>query len=321
MRPLFLLLACSVLASASPHPEVTAKRPKAEIEKTLKMIEAKARASMPTTRAPKAEKQEVPPPTSSEIAKARIELARLNGYRYLAGLPYDVTLDDELNLTAKYGAELCKRHGTINHTPPKPPGMSDAAYKRGYEGTSKSNLHWTSSGAGLVNSVDAYMDDSDPSNIRTVGHRRWCLSPSMRKTGFGVIDGFSAMWVMDQSGSTPDNAILCFPSAGFHPLNYLVPGTAWSVSLNPERYRLTKNAVRVFELRNLAAVRNFPKDLKGLKEIPLTDVRLSTEGASIPQCLIFRPQTKVGKGDRFGVIIEGVEGLPGNQLSYSVEFY
>jgi uncharacterized protein YkwD len=321
MRLLFLLLSCAVLASASPHPEETAKRPKAEIEKTLKAIEAKARASTPTARAPKTDKQEVPPLTSSELAKARVELARLNGYRYLAGLPYDVTLDDELSLTAKYGAELCKRHGTIDHTPPRPAGTTESFYRRGYEGTSKSNLHWTSSGSGLVGSVDAYMDDSDPSNIRTVGHRRWCLSPSMRKTGFGVVDGFSAMWVMDQSGSSPANAILCFPSAGFHPLDYFVPGTAWSISLNPARYRLTGNTVKVFELRTPAAVRGFPKDLKGLKEIPLTDVRLSAEGASIPQCLIFRPQTKVGKGDRFGVIIEGVGGLPESQLSFRVEFF
>jgi len=321
MRLFLALLALAVACPASPHPEATAKRTKAEIDKALKAIEVKARAAPPPPRWPQAEKDDIPPPTSGELAKARAELARLNGYRYLAGLPPDVELDPILSWTCKFGAELCKRHGTINHTPPRPQGMPEAAYKRGYEATSKSNLHWTSGGDGLIGSVDGYMDDSDPSNVRVVGHRRWCLNPPLRKTGFGVVDGFSAMWVMDTSGPAAPGAILCFPSAGLHPIDYFVPGTAWSVSLDPGRYRLSGDNVKVFELRTLAQVRAFPKDLKGLKELPLSDVRLSTEGSGIPQCLIFRPKAKIGKGDRFGVIIEGVSGLPDNRLAYLVEFY
>lgn len=321
MRLSLVLIALAALVAASPHPEATAKRSKADIERALKAIEAKARAAAPAPRWPKVEKDSVPPPTSTELAKARAELARLNGYRYLAGLSHDLTLDSELSWTCKFGAELCKRHGTISHTPPRPPGMPEAVYKRGYEGTSKSNLHWTSGRDGLVGSVDGYMDDSDPANVRVVGHRRWCLNPPMRQTGFGVVDGFSAMWVMDRSGPSAPGAIVCFPSAGLHPIAYFTPGTAWSVSLDPRRYRLSGTNLKVFELRNPTQVRAFPKDLRGLKEIPLTDVRLSTEGSGIPQCLIFRPNTKVGKGDRFGVLIEGVDGLPGKQLGYTVEFY
>lgn len=321
MRLLLTLLVLPVACLANPHPEATAKRTKADIEKALKAIEAKSRVATPAPRWPKLEKDDVPPPTSGELAKARAELARLNGYRYLAGLSHDVTLDHDLSWTCKFGAELCRRHGSINHTPPKPPGMSDAAYKRGYEGTSKSNLHWTSGGDGLVGSIDGYMDDSDPANVRVVGHRRWCLNPPMRKTGFGVVNGFSAQWVMDNAGDASPGAIVCFPSAGLHPIAYFTPGTAWSVSLDPSRYRLAGTDVKVFELRTPAQARAFPKDLKGLKEIPLTDVRLSTEGSGIPQCLIFRPKAKIGKGDRFGVVIGGVEGFPGKQLGYTVEFY
>jgi uncharacterized protein YkwD len=321
MRLLLLLLSLAVPLHGSPDPEATARRTKPEIERALKAIEAKARGAPPAPRWPKAGKDDVPPPTSGELAKARAELARLNGYRYLAGLSHDITLEDELGWTAKFGAELCRRHGTIDHTPPRPSGMPEAAYKRGYEGTSKSNLHWTSSGNGLVGSVDAYMDDSDPANVRVVGHRRWCLNPPMRKTGFGVVEGFSAMWVFDTSGPAAPGAIVCFPSSGLHPIDYFTPGTAWSVSLDPARYRVSGTSIKVFELRTPAHVRGFPDDLKGLREVPLTDVRLSTEGSGIPQCLIFRPQAKVGKGDRFGVIIEGVSGLNGSRLAYKVEFY
>lgn len=321
MRLLLALLALAMTCQASPHPEATAKRTKADIEKALKAIEAKARAAAPAPRWPKADKDDVPPPTAGELAKARAELARLNGYRYLAGLSHDVQLDPDLSWNCKFGAELCKRHGTINHTPPRPQGMPEPAYKRGFEATSKSNLHWTSGGEGLVGSVDGYMDDSDPSNVRVVGHRRWCLNPPLGKTGFGVVDGFSAQWVMDSSGPSSSGAIVCFPSAGLHPVAYFTPGTAWSVSLDPARYRVSGTNIKVFELRSLAQARAFPKDLKGLKEIPLSDVRLSTEGSGIPQCLIFRPKAKVGKGDRFGVLIQGVDGLPGDQLGYTVELY
>ena len=199
--------------------------------------------------------------------------------------------------------------------------MPEAAYKRGYLGTSKSNLHWTSGSDGLAGSVDGYMDDSDPANVRVVGHRRWCLNPPLAKTGFGVVGGTSAMWVADSSGPSGSGAIVCFPSAGFHPLDYFTPGTAWSVSLDPRRFRLPGPGVKVLDLSSPAHARAFPKELRGIPEIPLADVRLSTEGAGIPQCLIFRPQAKVLRGSRFGVVLTGVDGLPSGQLAYAVEFF
>ncbi len=327
-RNVLLLLAAlaSALLSANPTPETTAKRSKAEIDKALKAIEAAARVAPAPARAPsgrpdpKAAATTVPAPTPSELAKARAELARLNGYRYLAGLSSDVRLDDELCWNAKFGAELCRRVGRIDHTPPKPAGMDDIAYRRGYEATTNSNLSWTSGPDGLTGSADGYMDDSDPSNVARVGHRRWCLNPPMAKAGFGVVGGYSAMWCFDRSGADARGAILCFPSAGFHPLAYFKPGTAWSVTLDPRRYRLAGRDVKVYELP--ASARRFPEDLKGLREIPLTDVNLDRSGiGTLTQCLIFRPQAKVHRGARFGVLVEGVEGVSGGKLSYTVEFY
>lgn len=315
------------LVAANPTPETTAKRSKADIDRALKAIEAAARVAptpaRSTSRRPesKEEAPKVPPPTPGELAKARAELARLNGYRYLAGLSSDVRLDDALCWNAKFGAELCRQVGRIDHTPPRPAGMDEATYRRGYEATTNSNLFWTSGADGLTGSVDGYMDDSDPSNVARVGHRRWCLNPPMAKAGFGVVGGYSAMWCFDRSGREARGAIVCFPAAGFHPIAYFKPGTAWSVALDPERHRLSGRDVKVLELA-AASARRFPDDLKGLKEIPLRDVNLDRSGiGSLRQCLIFRPQAKVGRGDRFGVIIEGVEGAPGGRLAYSVEFY
>lgn len=322
MRPFALLILAATLV-ADPTPELTAKRSKADIERKVKAIEATARASSLATPARQTSKDEptkVPRPTPSEMSKARGELARLNAYRYLAGLSHDVVLDDELSWTCKFGAEICRQIGTIDHTPPKPKGMDDATYRRGYEGTSKSNLYWTSGPDGLTGSVDAYMDDSDASNIARVGHRRWCLNPAMAKTGFGVAGGASAMWAFDGAGKPARNVIISFPAAGFYPLAYLKPNTAWSVSLSPERYRVAGTKVKLYEL-SAASQRRFPADLKGLKEIPLSDVRLDTSMIGVAQCLIFRPKTSFKRGDRVGVLIEDVQGLPDKRLAYVVELF
>lgn len=320
----FLALAAAV--SAAPSPEATAKRSKADIERTLKAIEATARggaaAPTPSGGAAKPPQGAVALAVSpSDLAKARGELARLNAYRYLAGLNYDVQLKDEWNLTCKYAAHLCHTIGRIEHTPAKPAGMDEATYKRGYEGTSHSNLFWTSGSDGLTGSVNGYMDDSDPGNVSRVGHRRWCLNPSMRHTGFGVVQGSSAMWSMDGAGGDSPGAIVCFPAAGFHPVAYYTPGTAWSVSLDPGRFRLKSPQVKVYTLKSGSSTSRFPADLSGLAEAPLRDVNVDTSGIGITQCLIFRPEIKAIRGARYGVVITGVDGRPGDQLAYTVEFF
>lgn len=320
---LFILTASMVMGA--PSPEATAKRSKADVEKTLRVIESAANASSTTqtkTETRKGNKEPVAlTVTPSELDKARKELARLNAYRYLAGLNYDVQLKDELNLTCKYGAHLCNVLGRIEHTPAKPAKMDEATYKRGYEGTSNSNLFWTSGPDGLTGSVDGYMDDSDPSNVARVGHRRWCLNPAMRYTGFGVVQGTSAMWSMDGANGSSAGAIVCFPAAGLYPLAYLTPNTAWCVSLDPARYQVKSAQVKVYALKSISQASRFPADVAGLTEIKLRDIRVDTSGIGIPQCVIFRPEIKTVRGNRYGVIISGIEGLPGDKLAYTVELF
>lgn len=327
MHRLALFILTASLAIGAPSPEATAKRSKAEIEKALKVIESTANASSTSTPQTKTESRKgnkatvMLTVTPSELSKARKELARLNAYRYLAGLNFDVQLKDELNLTCKYGAHLCNVLGRSEHTPAKPAGMDDATYKRGYEGTSNSNLFWTSGPDGLTGSVDGYMDDSDPSNVARVGHRRWCLNPAMRYTGFGVVQGNSAMWSMDGANGASAGAIVCFPSAGFYPLAYLKPDTAWCVSLDPARYQVKSAQVKVYALKSGNRLSNFPADVASLPEIKLRDIRVDTSGIGITQCVIFRPEIKSVRGNRYGVIISGIEGLPGDKLTYTVEFF
>lgn len=334
MRPWCLLC---LLAAASPAvtPVDTAKRTRAELEAGLKALEAKQRAEKetPPPVAPKEEGAATEKPKGKgakgaaadlvvkpdELKRARGELLRLNGYRFLCGLDADVKLKDDYILTCKAGAYLCSVLGHIEHTPPKPAGMEEALFRKGYEGTSHSNLFYTSGPDGLTGSVDGYMDDSDEKNVGRVGHRRWCLHPAMGATGFGQVRGFSAMWSFDGFNATvADDQLVCFPAAGFWPLAYYRMRTAWSISAEPGRYQFEDKATPKVYL--LGGSDRFPADVKGLRELKVADVRVSREGIGTPQCLIFRPDVTPRRGTRVGVVVP-LKGWTSPNLEYVVEFY
>lgn len=156
-------------------------------------------------------------------------LRRLQTYRALCHLDYkDMELLPTWNDLCDAAAEVCRRLGTITHTPERPPDTDDKLYKDGKKGAGNSNL---AIGSTLPTSVDQYMDDSDASNIDRIGHRRWCLNPTMVRTGFGVSGRFSAMWSMDQSGKTPrDLDAVLFPPAGYVPVQMFGSHYAWSIT-------------------------------------------------------------------------------------------
>ena len=330
---------CGLLLIAAGLPAVTpvdtAKRTRAELEAGLKALEAKHRAEKDPA-PPVAPKEEGAPAEKpkgkgakgagadlvikpDELKRARGELLRLNGYRFLCGLEAEVKLKDDFTLTCKYGAYLCSVLGHIEHTPPKPAGMEETLFRKGYEGTSHANLFSTSGPDGLTGSVDGYMDDSDEKNVGRVGHRRWCLNPAMGATGFGQVRGFSAMWSMDGSNATLANdQLVCFPAAGFWPLAYYRARTAWSISAEPGRYQFDDKAAPKVYL--LGGSDRFPADVKGLKELKVTDVRVSREGMGTPQCLIFRPEVLPRRGTRVGVVVP-LKGWTAPNLEYVVEFY
>ena len=336
--PVRLALCLSLVGAAGllASPVETAKRTRAEIEAGLKALEAKHRAA-PDAPPPKDAKEAPAAPEKGkaggkgakgagadlvvkpdEMKRARGELLRLNGYRYLCGLDADVKLKDEYTLTCKYGAYLCSVLGHIEHTPPKPAGMDELIFRKGYDGTSHSNLFYTSGPDGLTGSVDGYMDDSDEKNVSRVGHRRWCLNPGMAFTGFGQVRGFSAMWSMDGAGARGGVGPVCFPAAGFWPLSFYRMRTAWSISADPGRFQFDDKATPKVYL--LGGSDRFPAEVKGLKEVKLADVRVSRDGIGTPQCLIFRPDVTPRRGTRVGVSVP-LKGWTSPNLDYVVEFY
>jgi hypothetical protein len=153
-------------------------------------------------------------------------LHRLQVYRALCKLNWrGMTLNPERNESCYAAAEICRRLGKITHTPERPPNTDDDLYEKGRHAAGVCNL---TVGFSLSSSVDVYMDDS---GVQGLGHRRWCLDPSLEKTGFGRSDKYTAMWAMDNGGSAPKSlGAVMFPPAGYVPVEMFGAKYAWSIT-------------------------------------------------------------------------------------------
>lgn len=238
-------------------------------------------------------------------------LIRLRMYRFLCGLPEaDLVLADHLNEEALAAAGICRQLDALTHAPTNP-GLSPADYERAQRGAAASNL--ASGVNSLVRAIDGWIDDSDPSNIDTLGHRRWCLNPPLRQVGFGRTGGWCAMWAHDTTGQEPfRRPAICYPAPGPVPLELFRSNAAWSVSLNPRVFRRP----RVEEIR--VNVRN------SVHERLMLDVQtLELSGYGIDNCIIFRPKDlSAAVGRRYEVTISGLQDHNERDatLSFEVEF-
>jgi uncharacterized protein YkwD len=243
-------------------------------------------------------------------------LRRLNAYRYLAGVPHDVFLDGEYDKAAQAGAGLCERIGRLDHTPANP-GMPEDEFRYAYRGTSRSNL-----GQGyrtLERAVDGWMDDSAAANREIVGHRRWCLNPAMKKTGFGHAGAFTAMYSFDGSRMpVPNFDFVAWPARGPIPVSYFRTGQVWTISLNPRKYDRPGMAAKpkLWELG--------PDGKKADEPLPLDFTKVDTAPFGIANCIIFRlAKLEIAPGKRVLVEIEGVTaraGVKAPAVRFEVEF-
>jgi len=193
-------------------------------------------------------------------------LRRLQAYRHLCSVPWKgMELVPEWNELCDAAAEVCEANGELDHTPPRPDGFDTARFQQGYRGASNSNL---SMGKDMAGSVDSYMDDSDASNIDRVGHRRWCLNPPMRKTGFGLSGRFSAMWSMDQSGSMAKGLdAIIYPPPGWTPVDMFGPRHAWNFGVlrgKTPRMEDVRVSVRRLDERWIPSAESLDFDHKGI---------------------------------------------------------
>jgi hypothetical protein len=165
-------------------------------------------------------------------------LSHLAQYRYLCGVPYETLSSDAHDATlANHASLICSKLNLLTHTPARPAGMADAEWELCRIGAAECNLYMGQVDPAAC--VDGWMDDSDPSNIDRVGHRRWCLNPSMQRTGFGSAGNFAAMYAFDRSlKEVPDWDFVAFPPRGYMPSTFFGNRHAWSVCPNPAKYTL-----------------------------------------------------------------------------------
>ena len=214
-------------------------------------------------------------------------------------------------------------NGSLDHYPDQPAGMGDSFYQQAKSASASSNL---AAGHTLTGAVDAFMDDSDASNIATLGHRRWQLNPTLGKVGFGYAvssRGYSryvAEKVFDRSGAGCDYDFIGWPASGSFPAQLFDGDTAWSVTLNPTAYQTAVKSALTVTLTRKADGRTWAFSSRGSDGF----FNVTSSGYGEGYCVIFRPEGVDDYMGTYTVRIEGLKALNGQDVedfTYQVDFF
>lgn len=266
---------------------------------------------------PQTEAPFAPGKLSEETLQSSIKM--LNQIRYIAGIPYNVTIDGSYTELAQAAALANYANHKLSHSPQKPSGMDDALYELASEGAGSSNIAWTSWPGSSMNysSLEQWMCDGDFGNIDCVGHRRWMLHPAMEKTGFGAVSGskgtYSAVYAFDNSFGDTDYTGVAWPAQNM-PVEYFDVCCPWSISLGTE---VSIDDVSVKLVRRAdGATWNFSSSS--------ADGFFNVENSYYGQqgCIIFRPDFSTDSGYEHDDIYDvTITGAPSGEISYSVHFF
>ena len=277
-------------------------------------------------------------------------LAEVNYARWIAGVPNNVTLNEEYTRRAQMGAVLLDAVDTLTHEPPKPDDMPEEFYALGYDATSHGNIavakvyrgNEVRGNLNLIDTTKMYMEDTDGHNVGAVGHRRWLMNPRLKQVGFGISErrGYSVTYVIESfrikrtqlteaeyaeyldwmKWPIPDEFIT-WPSCKHpHPLSWFEAKTAWSVTLDSNVFDDCKPGhvgVVMTRLDDGRMWRFGNAGNNGYFEIAPSKV-------AYDECLIFCPDSlkEYRRGEMWKVEVYGLsrkDGKPGN-LSYTVTF-
>lgn len=241
----------------------------------------------------------------------------LNFIRYVAGLPADVTLNEDYTEKTQAGALLNRVNGKLDHFPTKPEGFPADLYETGKEGCGKSNI---AAGYGnLAKSLlNGWMYDGDASNISTMGHRRWVLNPAMTQTGFGAVGSYSAMYAHDSKGSSITDYI-AWPARNM-PIELMNgSGTPWTLSLGSdyEKANFQETSVTLTDMVNNKSWTFSGSNANGV-------FKVNVEYYGMPNCIVFRPNNvSYNKNSQFQVTVSGIKRKDGQNttISYNVDFF
>ena len=255
-------------------------------------------------------------------------LDALNFVRYVAGLPDDVELEDDLNYKAQSGSLVLYLNQAISHTPPKPDGLPQSIYDGGYEACGESNIGLNY--YNMANSViSGYINDSDYFNMPRLGHRRWALNPDMKKTGFGIVGNATAMYAMDTSRSDKFTGdYICWPcyNTPYELVTDTKYGYAYSVCLGdsydyPDMEKVTVNV----SSKKLGKSWRLSKNSYIEDVAPDTDLttyfNVEKSSYGLKKCIIFNvgklPHDDTVTVEVRGITKKGVE----SPISYTVNYF
>lgn len=231
----------------------------------------------------------------------------LNCVRYIAGIQ-EVSLNSEYNEFAQYASLINSVNRKLTHFPEQPPDMPDDMYQLCAKGARSSNL--CAGTSNIARSVVAYMDDSNSSNIDRVGHRRWCLNPVMKETGFGIVGEYSAMYAFDSKRTDATEKGVCWPAQNM-PTEYFSSSVAWSVSTGEDLDYYNNITVNVTR-KSDSAEWNFSKNSSD------GDFYIENNYYGQRGCIIFRPSDiSISANDVYDVKIEGMK----EPIEYTVSFF
>ena len=266
------------------------------------------------------------PGTPGKVSDDTLEegLNSINFCRYLAGLPYDVELDDSYNSAAQHASLIIYMNNSLSHHPSKPANMGSDVYSIAYKASGESNI-----GKGYLDIqatvVQGYMYDTDPTNLSALGHRRWILNPDMQKTGLGMVYDSTAMYVRDKSREEKFTGdYISWPPANmpYELIDTSESGYAYSVTLGSSYDQPDRNKVKVtLTSKKLGKTFTFDKNSGKNVNNPVGYFNVNTENMGIHNCIIFNPgalpENDVVEVKITGIYKKGIE----TPITYKVNYF
>ena len=246
-------------------------------------------------------------------------LNAVNFCRYVAGLPDDVELKADMSEASQAGAMLNAANGVLTHNPSRPSGIDNALYNLGQKGCGSSNISFNHNS--ITRSVMSFMEDTDESNISSLGHRRWLLNPSMKYIGVGNVGAYSSVYVFDssRSGSFTGDYV-CWPAKN---MPYELYGTmdqyAFSVSLGNAYDTPSRSKVKVtVTSQKLAKTWNLDSSSNSYGNY----LNVNNDNYGTQKCIIFNVGEMFPENDTVSVTISGItKSGSSTTLSYQVKFF
>ncbi|MGM9617848.1 CAP domain-containing protein, partial [Butyricicoccus sp.] len=316
----------SIAANSAQSGDLTVNKP------TIQQIQAAYQAVSPITSNRFSETPSITAPYSpGALTEEYLQngLTFFNYVRYVAGLP-SVQMTDGNNQNAQYGAVLLAANDTLTHHPVQPSDMDDSFYYIASGATSSSNL--SSGYPSLQGAITGQLSDSSsPSNLATVGHRRWLLNPTLLRVGFGAAESASGrvytdIPVFNQSGRAVNYRFISWPASGNMPNHLMSKNTPWSVTLSLTAYQIPSESDLTITLTRKADGKSWKFD-STTSTTPSAESYfcIETSGYGVRNAIIFRPP--VADIDNYigtyTVKLDGLKDLNGADASftYDVTFF